>query len=96
MPNPYLDYLCDPSFQRVNRLFTLLFENTTDRTVHTKYYLPTVEIKYFNDMIIMIMIAIDLSKQQALDVDPKAIRQIDFVGKFRKRNKCQYNNVFHY
>ena len=26
------------------------------------------------------MIAIDLSKQQALDVDPKAIQQINFTG----------------
>ena len=26
----------------VNRLFALLFENITDRTVHTKYYLLTV------------------------------------------------------
>ena len=26
------------------------------------------------------MIAIDLSKQQALDADPKAIQQIDFTG----------------
>ena len=26
------------------------------------------------------MISIDLSKQQALDVDPKAIQQIDFTG----------------
>ena len=42
-PNPYLDYLIDPSFQGVNRLFGLLFENTTDRTVHKKY-LPFVEI----------------------------------------------------
>ena len=30
-PNPNLDYIIDPSFQRVNRLFALLFENTTDR-----------------------------------------------------------------
>ena len=44
-PNPYLDYLIDPSFQGVNRLFVLSFENTTDRTVPTKYYLPTIEIK---------------------------------------------------
>ena len=28
------------------------------------------------------MIAIDLSKQQALDDDPKAIQQIDFKGYF--------------
>ena len=26
------------------------------------------------------MIAIDLSKQQALDVDPKAMKQINFTG----------------
>ena len=26
------------------------------------------------------MIAIDLSKQQALDADPKAIQQINFTG----------------
>ena len=41
--NPYLDYLTDPGFQKVNRLFVLSFENSKDRTVHTKYYLPTVE-----------------------------------------------------
>ena len=36
MPNPHLDYLIDPSFQEgVNRLFVLLFENTTNRIVHT-------------------------------------------------------------
>ena len=40
--NPYLDYLIDPSFQGVNRLFVLSFENNTNRTVHTKY-LRTVE-----------------------------------------------------
>ena len=50
-PNLYLDYLIHPSFHGVKRLFVLLFENTTDRTVHTKYYLPTVEIKDYNVMI---------------------------------------------
>ena len=44
-PNPYLDYLSDPSFQGVSRLFVLLFKKTIDRTLHTRYYLPTVEIK---------------------------------------------------
>ena len=33
---PYLDYLLDTSFEEVNRVFVLLFENATDRTVHTK------------------------------------------------------------
>ena len=41
----YLDYLIDPSFQGVNRLFVLLFENNNDRTAHTAYFLRTVEIK---------------------------------------------------
>ena len=50
-PNPYLDFLIDPSFQGVNWLFVLLFENEDHRTVHTKYYLPLVEIKNYNFMI---------------------------------------------
>ena len=49
--NPYLDYLIDSSVQGVNRFFVLLFENNTNRTLHTKYYLPTVEIKDYNFMI---------------------------------------------
>ena len=49
--NPYLDYLIDPSFQGVNRFLFYHFENTTGRTVHTKYYLLTVEIKNYNVMI---------------------------------------------
>ena len=49
--NQYLDFLIDPSFQRVNILFVLLFENEVDRKVHTGYYLPKVEIK---DYIVMI------------------------------------------
>ena len=51
MPKVYLDFLIDPSFQGVNRPFVLLFENKDDRTVHTKYYLPTVEIKDYDVMI---------------------------------------------
>ena len=33
------------------------------------------------------LIAIDLSKQQALDADPKAIQQINFTGNL-DRNEC--------
>ena len=43
--------MIDPSFQGVNRLFVLSFENENDRTVHTKYYLPTVENKDYTAMI---------------------------------------------
>ena len=33
--NKYLDFLIDPIFQGVNRLFDLLLENEDDRKVHT-------------------------------------------------------------
>ena len=114
-PDQHLDFLVDPSFQGVSRLFVLSFENENDRTVHTKYYLPTVEINEFFDQLVKNnlitydniriiaigqrndyttgclldynysnnyykMIAIDLSKKQALDADPKAIQQTNFTG----------------
>ena len=50
-PNPYLSYLIDPSFQGVNRLFVLSFENNADRTADTKYYLLTVEVNDYNVMV---------------------------------------------
>ena len=50
-PGSCLDFLIDPSFQGVNILFVLSFENKNDRTVHTKYYLPTVEVKDYNVII---------------------------------------------
>ena len=47
----YLDYLIDPSFQELNRLYNSSFENRTDREVHIGYFLPKVEIKDCNVMI---------------------------------------------
>ena len=49
--NPNLNHLVEPSFQGVNRLFVLAFENDNYRTDHEKSYLPTVEIKDYNIMI---------------------------------------------
>ena len=46
--NRYLNHLVKPIFQGVNRLFVLSFENENDRTSHSTYYLPKVEIKYYN------------------------------------------------
>ena len=45
MKSVFTFYLTDSSFQGVNRLFVLSFENEEDRKVHTGYYLPKVEIK---------------------------------------------------
>ena len=41
----------EPSFQGVNRLFVLAFENDTQRISAKGYYLPNVEIKDYNIMI---------------------------------------------
>ena len=132
--NQNLNYLIEPSFQGVNRLFVLAFENDEQRTSNKRYYIPNVEIKDYNVMIdgknffdqpinsmiktyenirkITIgqgddyttgclldyayfkkyykMIAIDLSKQQALDADPKAIQQINFTANLDRANTRFY------
>ena len=43
----YLDFLIDPSFQGVNRLFILSFENEAQRASYKQYYIPTREIKNY-------------------------------------------------
>ena len=117
--NANLNHLVEPSFQGVNRLFVLAFENNDDRTSSDEYYLPIVEIKDYNIMIngenffdqpikydnirkiatgqgddyttgcllnypyfanTYKMIAVDLSKQQELDADLRAIQQINFTA----------------
>ena len=49
--NRYLNHLISPSFQGVNRLFVLSFENENDRTSHSTYFIPEVKIKDYNVMI---------------------------------------------
>ena len=115
--NANLNHLIEPSFQGINRLFVLAFENDAQRTSNKRCYILNVEIKDYNVMIdgknvfdqpvkndkvtyenirkIAIgqgddytngclldytyfkkyykIIAIDLSKQQVLDADPRAI-----------------------
>ena len=43
--------LLNRSFQGVNKLFVLSFENWTDRIVHSGYYTPKIEIKDCNVII---------------------------------------------
>ena len=49
--NPNLNHLVEPSFQEVNRLLVLALENDSQRTSHSGYYLPNVEIKNYNVII---------------------------------------------
>ena len=115
--NSNLNHLIEPSFQGVNRLFALPFEDDDQKISNKRYYIPNVEIKDYNVMIAgknvfdqpikndkvtyenirkittgqgdyytagfknyYKMIAVDLSKQQALDADSKAIQEINFTG----------------
>ena len=100
--NRFLNYLINPIFQGVNRRFVLSFQNEKDRTSHSTYYLPQVEIKDYNFMIVdgskffgqpinsmknypyfkenYKMIAVDLSRQNELDADARAIQQIHFTA----------------
>ena len=43
-----LNFLIDPTFNNVNRLFVLTFPNEEDKRSFSKYYTPTVEIKVYN------------------------------------------------
>ena len=49
--NSNLNYVIDPTFTNVNRLFVLTFENEDDRTSFSKYYVSNAEIKEFNVLI---------------------------------------------
>ena len=52
--NNNLNYLIDPTFTNVNRLFLLSFprnNNTDSRYSYSNYYVPKVEIKEFNVLI---------------------------------------------
>ena len=47
-----MEYLINPIFNKVSRLFVLSFENEDDRFSFLKYYTPKVEIKDFNVLIV--------------------------------------------
>ena len=49
--NNNLNYLIDPTFTNMNRLFVLSYKNEEGRTSFSKYYIPKVEIKDFNVLI---------------------------------------------
>ena len=49
--NQYLGYLIDPSFQGVNKLFVLSFEDDAHQIRFIGYFLPKVEINDYNVMI---------------------------------------------
>ena len=48
---PNLNHLVESSFQGINRLFVLAFENDNHRTNDERYYLPTVQMKDYKIVI---------------------------------------------
>ena len=44
-------YFIDPTFNKVNSLLVLSFENEDDRTPFSQYYTPSVEVKDCNVLI---------------------------------------------
>ena len=120
--NPNLNHLAEPSFQGVNWIFVLTFENDAQSTSNKRYYLPNVDIKDYNVTIdenirkiatghgddyttgclldyinfknYYKMIALDLSKQQTLDADPKAIQQINFIANSDKAGNTRIYFIF--
>ena len=48
--NANLNHLIEPSFQDLNKLFVLGFENDDQRISNKRYYIPIVEIKDYNVM----------------------------------------------
>ena len=49
--NPNLNHVVEPSFQEVNRIFVLAFEDDAQRISNKRYYLPNVETKDYHVMI---------------------------------------------
>ena len=49
--NNNLNYLIDPTFTKVNRLFILPFKNENNRVSFSEYFTPNAEIKDFNVLI---------------------------------------------
>ena len=86
--NPNLNHLVELRFQGVNRPFVLAFENDTQRTnIFTgsgdDYTTGSLlDYPYFKDS--YKMIPVDLSKQQALNADPRTIQQINFTANLDK------------
>ena len=49
--NSNLNYLIDPTFTKVNRLFVSSFENEDGRRSFSKHYVPNFQIKDLNVLI---------------------------------------------
>ena len=82
-----MDYIIDPTFRNINRLFVLSFkagENDPAKDYFVKYYIPLVQIKDFNTFVDNRPFFDQLlkSKQETYEKPFEMSRNDDFHRKF--------------
>ena len=86
-----LNYLIDPTFNKVNRLFVLSFKNEdediNDRFAFSKYFMPNVEIKDFSVLI---------DGKRFFDVPLKNKEKCEKISEMSKNNHCTTGNLLDY
>ena len=83
-----INYLIDPTFNKVSRLFVLSFENKDDRFYFSRSYTPKVEIKDFNVLI---------DGKSFFDVPVKNKEEIhEKIIEMSKNNDCTTGNLLDY
>ena len=87
--NNNLNYLIDPTFSNVNRLFVLSFENEDDRPSYYKYYMPSVEIKDYN-VLIDGNAFFELPIKNIAETYEKIIQITDHSGYYTRGNLLDY------
>ena len=73
-----LNYLINPTFNEVNRLYVLSFENEEDAKTFSKYYSPKIEIKHFN-VLIMEKSFFDLTVKNKEEVYEKLLSLVEIM-----------------
>ena len=98
--NYNLDYLIDPTFRNINRLFTLSFKNGDNDPRYSldKYYMSLVEIEGFNTLIDNKLFLVQLVKQETyVNLGGISIKN-DYITEnvleaFIKANKFKYSST---
>ena len=88
--NSNLNYLIDPTFSNVNRLFVLSFENEEDRKSYYKYYVPNVEIKDYN-VLIDGNAFFELPVKNVEETYEKIVQITDHNGYYTRGNLLDFN-----
>ena len=89
--NSNLNYLIDPTFEKVNRSFVLPFENENYRRSYYKYYVPNVEIKNNYNVLIDGNPFFELPVKNIEETYEKISQISDDNGYFTRGNLLDFN-----